>query len=334
MIRIAFCGMGSIARGRHLPELLAEKDAAFQGYYVPSPLKCGDELPPTAVCYPSFDHMLQDPAVDAVVITSPNTFHASQSIAAMKAGKDVLCEKPMAISMEEGREMLRTAKETGQVLMIAHNLVLEPAFSLAKKYLTDGSLGRVLFFQGLIACEGPEGQDQPFPEKLWFFQKEKAGGGASLDLAVHGAHAISWLLEEPLTPVSHLAAALDKKTSLGAPIEVEDTCLGLFRTPSGIIGTLGASWCCQEGWRSPITLYCQKGVLHLYPNPDTALEIRYADGSVFTQPSIPKSLWPHGSGVMHAFVEAVVQRTDPQYTAQPALDALEAALSLTGSREG
>lgn len=48
----------------------------------------------------------------------------------------------------------------------------------------------------------------------------------------------------------------------------------------------------------------------------------------------PKAFGPHGSGVMHAFVEAVVQRTDPQYTAQPALDALEAALSLTGSREG
>lgn len=325
MIEVAFCGAGDIVQSRHLPELLAEHGVC-RGYYSPHPSP--DAPKQLGMAYPTFDALLADPQVDAVVISSPNVFHASQSIAAMEAGKDVLCEKPMAISQAEGEAMIQTAEKTGRVLMIAHNLVMEPAFELAKEQLRSGSLGRVLFFRGMIGCEGPERKDDPAAEKLWFFQKDKAGGGASLDLAVHGLHAISWLLEEKLLPVAHLSGTLDKKSSLGLPISVEDTCLGLFRTPGGVIGVLTASWCCYEGWRSPIDLYCQKGTLSLYPDPETALRIRYSDGSYFSQPFVPKEHWPHGSGVMHRFLKAVEQRTPPKQTALPALDALAAALSM------
>ena len=182
MITLGFSGIGSIVQNRHLPEALKNPSFSVRGF-------CSHNFEKAArlaylhgaSAYCTLDSMLLDPMISAVVISTPNCFHAPESIAAMKAGKDVLCEKPMAITCQQGEKMIETAHQTGRVLMIAHNLRLEPAIQTARRYLDSGILGKVLSFSASTGNEGPDFNASRPPEDIWFFSQALAGGGVGIE---------------------------------------------------------------------------------------------------------------------------------------------------------
>ncbi len=330
MIRIAFLGCGGIAQGRHVPEAAKNTNVAIAGFYdlVTERAKAlasqyGGKT------YASAEEACKDAQVDAVAVSVINRDHAPLSILALENGKHVLCEKPMAVTMKEAYAMRDAAKAARKILMIGHNLRLEPAFQEAKALLESGSLGKVLSFEMVIGNEGPEPRDIT-PEQLdalWFFRKDAAGMGVMGDIAIHGAETLNWLLDGSVGEMACCSGTLGKHFSNGTPIGVEDTAIYLLRTKGGALGTLSASWCYVDGWTAATTLHCEKGCLKVYGEPGIGVSVTDAEGKIILQQkALPKNEWPHGSGIMHMFVESILKGEEPALSVDAGIAALRIVL--------
>jgi len=138
MFGIGIIGCGRIAQVRHIPEYAANPDAKLVGFFNPSRER-SEEMSKQygGKVYASVEEMLADPEIHAVSVCSTNAAHAQQTIAALNAGKHVLCEKPMAATVEDCEAMVKAAEENGKYLMIAQNQRLEKAHATAKKLIRE-----------------------------------------------------------------------------------------------------------------------------------------------------------------------------------------------------
>ena len=122
------------------------------------------------------------PDIDVVDICTPNNVHAEIAIAAAKAGKHIICEKPLARTVEEARAMTDAAKAAGIIHMVAFNYRRTPAVALAKKFIDEGRIGRILNFRGTYLQDWSADENGPLS---WRFQKKIAGSGAVGDIGTH-----------------------------------------------------------------------------------------------------------------------------------------------------
>ena len=138
MLRVGVIGCGSIAKQRHGYEYFHNSDVEIRGFYdlIPERAQALVDLYGGKV-YAGVDELLADSEIDAVSVCMANAFHAEISIKALKAGKHVLCEKPMAVSLEECEAMAAAARKSGKRLMIGHNQRLAPAHKKAKEILAS-----------------------------------------------------------------------------------------------------------------------------------------------------------------------------------------------------
>jgi predicted dehydrogenase len=153
--------------------------------------------------------MIQDPDLDAVIVAATNTTHAEMTIAALEAGKHVLCEKPMATSLKDAQRMIEAAEQSNKQLMIAHNQRLEPAHQKAKEILQSRKLGKILTFSSTFGHPGSEdwaidGAD------TWFYRKEITGLGVLGDLAIHKLDLLRWLLDDDYTEAAAFMDTISK----------------------------------------------------------------------------------------------------------------------------
>lgn len=153
--------------------------------------------------------------VDAVSVCVANAYHASTAIAALKAGKHVLCEKPMAMNEADCLEMVETARKMGRFLMIGQNQRLAKAHVKAKEILDSGRLGRIITFQTQFCHPGPEGWTGS--KNSWFFDKKIAAFGAMADLGVHKTDLIVYLTGQKIVRTSAVLATLDKNSPMAPP---------------------------------------------------------------------------------------------------------------------
>ena len=139
--------------------------------------------------YPEIDELLADPRIDMVDICLTNEWHADVTIRALKAGKHVLCEKPITTKTADAERMVRTARDCGKLLMIAHVLPFFPEYQFAYKAVTSGKYGRLRggFFKRIIS------------DPLWLtdFYNPNTTGGPMYDLHVHDAHFIRLIAGMP-----------------------------------------------------------------------------------------------------------------------------------------
>jgi len=128
-----------------------------------------------------------------VDIATPNNLHAEAAIAAAQAGKHIICEKPLARTSQEAKAMYEAAKGAGIVHMVAFNYRRAPAVALAKKYIEEGAIGRILSFRGTYLQDWSADPDSPLS---WRFQKSIAGSGALGDIATHAIDMARYLVGE------------------------------------------------------------------------------------------------------------------------------------------
>ena len=154
---IGIIGCGKISQVRHIPEYAANPEARIVGFFDMN-LERAAQLARQydARSYSTLEELLADSEIEAVSVCVANHAHASVTLAALRAGKDVLCEKPMAISMEECEEMVRVADECGRILMIGQNQRLAKAHVVARKLIQDGWIGCPLTFRTCFGHSGPE----------------------------------------------------------------------------------------------------------------------------------------------------------------------------------
>ncbi|GAH40145.1 unnamed protein product, partial [marine sediment metagenome] len=130
----------------------------------------------------SWEKIVQRQDIGLVDINTPNSTHREIAVAAAKAGKHILCEKPLAVSLAEAEEMLKAAKETGVKHMVCFNYRKIPAVGLAKKLIEEGSLGKIYHFRAQYLQDWIT--DPEFP-LIWRLKKEEAGTGAHGDINSH-----------------------------------------------------------------------------------------------------------------------------------------------------
>ena len=238
MIKIGILGCGKIAQVRHIPEYAANPDCQLVGFYNPTKSRAEDMAAKYGgLVYDTAEELLANPEIDAVSVCAANYAHAELAIQAMKAGKHVLCEKPMAITLSDCEEMVRVSEETGKFLMIGQNQRLTRAHMLAKQLLADGLIGRVITFRTSFGHGGPETWAIKPGKDTWFFDKSKAAMGAMADLGIHKTDLIQFLLGQKVVRSTARLATLDKRGADEQLIGVDDNAICIFEMADGPLQT-------------------------------------------------------------------------------------------------
>ena len=168
------------------PKRLAGDWRSIKGNFGPQ----GEQMDLSGVArYPELEEMFADPSVDMIDVCLPPSLHAETVIKALKAGKHVLCEKPIALRANDAKQMVRTARQAGKMLMIAHVLPFVPEYQFAYRAITGGKYGKLLggHFNRVIS------------DPLWLkdFYDPNGCGGPMVDLHIHDAHFIRLLFGMP-----------------------------------------------------------------------------------------------------------------------------------------
>lgn len=174
-----------------------------------------------AQCGTDLAAALSDPAVDAVYISSTNEKHHAQAMAAIAAGKHVLCEKPLATRIADAQDMVQAAAKAGLIFATNHHLRCAGSIRAIRDLIAAGEVGRVLSLRIFHAVE------LPVHLRGWRLDNPAAGGGVIADITVHNADTARFLLgEDPVAVVAQMAA-----TGLGKG--VEDSAMSVWEMPSG-----------------------------------------------------------------------------------------------------
>jgi predicted dehydrogenase len=257
------------------------------------------------------------PDIDVVDICTPNNVHAEIAIAAAKAGKHIICEKPLARTVEEARAMAAAVRDAGVVHMVAFNYRRTPAVALAKRYIDEGRIGRILNFRGTYLQDWSADPDGPLS---WRFQKRIAGSGSTGDIGTHVVDLAHYLVgpiaqvnamtttynkTRPLQQggVDKLGAAEKSRDAERGEVDVDDELLSLLKFENGAIGSLEATRNAY-GRNNFITLeiHGTKGSIHFNYERRDELQVMFADDpadargfrTVYTGPAHPNghALWP------------------------------------------
>ncbi|MGE6665630.1 Gfo/Idh/MocA family protein [Paenibacillus xylanexedens] len=323
-IKVAVFGCGAIAERRHIPEYAANENVELVAFADPV-VERAEKMAETygGKAYSSYEELLANETVDAVSVCTPNYLHAPMAIAAANAGKHVLVEKPMAVSTEEGEQMIEAAKKNGVYLMVGHNQRLMPPHVKAKEILDSGKLGRVLNFRTSFGHPGPEGWSVDGAES-WFFRKEEAIMGAMGDLGVHKSDFIRYLLNDEVSEVAGFISTLHKE---GTKVDDNATCL--LRMKSGAIGTLVASWTQYRAGDNSTVLWCENGVMKIGTVEGDEVIVELTNGTVETYKvgAMATNEKQVPSGVIDAFVESIVTQTPPAISGEEGLRSLQVILA-------
>ena len=179
----------------------------------------------------SWEEVVRWPGVDAIAVCTPPHLHAPVSIAAMKEGKHVLCEKPLGRTAQEAQAMVMVAAETGLKLKCGCNLRYHPAIVQAKQWLREGRIGSPLFLRCRYGIAG-----RPGSEKEWRAKGEISGGGELMDQGFHLLDLCRWFLGDFAEVFAFLA------TNFWPIAPLEDNAFLLLRTPQAQVASLHVSW--------------------------------------------------------------------------------------------
>ena len=271
-----------------------------------------------ARAYQNIDDLLADPEVDAVYISTTNELHHEQVLAAAAAGKHVLCEKPLALNIEDASKMVAACEEAGVVMGTNHHLRNAATHQAIRAQIESGVIGDVVAMRIFHAVHLPENL------QTWRINKPQAGGGVILDIVVHDADTVRFILgEDPIDVMAY-----EQHAGMGESIE--DGSMVMMRMPSGAL--------------------VQSHESFVVPFAGTGLEVHGTKGSIFakgvmTQQSIgdielvteqgreaipvtPHNLYEHS---LKKFGAAVQGEGAPAVTGEDGIKSLAIALAVSRS---
>jgi predicted dehydrogenase len=254
-------GIGDIARKRVIPAILADPRSALTGFVTRDGSKA--EAYPGTKAWPTLEAVLASgEKIDAVYIASPVVFHAQQAIAALGAGKHVLCEKPVAMSYAEAASIVEAARASHKLFGVAYYRRLYPKLWRAKELIVTGAIGKPLFAEGIyhgwLESE----------ERGWLRDPAMAGGGPLYDVASHRIDAMNFLFGKPERATGLRSNALHD-------LKVEDSATVLIGYAGGIHSVVDARWNSRVA-RDEFRIIGTEGALEL--TPLNGPEIRWPGG--------------------------------------------------------
>jgi predicted dehydrogenase len=219
--------------------------------------------------FADYRKMLAADVVDAVSVCTPNNTHLPITLAALRAGKHVLCEKPIAVNGLQARRMVEAAKKAKRILMTAQSMRYGGSSQVLKQLAGSGRFGRLYYGKGMLLRRTgiPKG---------WFQDVKQSGGGPLIDIGVHVLDLLWWLMGTP-KPVSAYGVTFDLLGTTGqgkgdwgvnyspGKFSVEDLAAGLIRFESGQAISLDASWAAHTDDNYLVRLFGTKGGAQLTP---------------------------------------------------------------------
>ena len=252
--------------------------------------------------FSDYKDILDRDDIDAVIISTPNRFHAPFAIEFMKHGKDVFVEKPMAMNAEEAALIEKTSGETGKLVMVGHMWRFDEEVNLLKRAVDSGKLGKIIKTKGYGIHEnwGPAG---------WFTKKELAGGGALADMGVHAIDTVRYMMGDP-KPVEVYA----KIGTYYGDYDVDDSGIIMITWDNGATSVIESGWWQphMDGPEASTGMFGTKGYASLFPTkmklkiegttgefiPEAPEKTEHCDQTIF-------------DGQMAHFVECIKTRKQP-----------------------
>lgn len=257
-LKIGFIGCGGIANGKHFPGMAQQSEfvdmVAFCDLIPERAEKAAKEYgTPDAKTYTDYHDLLADASIDAVHVLTPNVAHCEISVAALEAGKHVLCEKPMAATEADAKKMLEARDRTGKMLTIGYQYRHFPVNQVAKSVCEAGLLGDIYYAEATYL------RYRGVPTWGVFTDKSKQGGGPLIDIGTHALDLTLFLMQNYEveyvvgTSFEKLGRLLnpDEQGQVygGNPVpwdnktfEVEDSAFGHIKMKNGAVINLKASW--------------------------------------------------------------------------------------------
>jgi predicted dehydrogenase len=280
--------------------------------------------------YSDYNALLADAEIDAVDIALPHHLHRDAIVAAAEAGKHLMTEKPLCLTLDEAADIAKAVKEGGITMMAAHNQLFMPPMMRAKQMLLQGDLGRIYMIQS-IDCfinqrslsqdKSTWGQPAEFAATGWRNDPAKIGGGELIDTGYHPTYRLLFLAGARPTEVMAML------NTYRLPLEREDTADVLVKFENGVIGQIITSWA-MPGPGSGETIFTVNGERgRLWAEPDKL----YYQPNGFTTPSVldfsgrmPASTF--AAEIVH-FVDAIEGGFVPLHSVAEATEVLQIILA-------
>jgi len=249
-LKVGIIGCGGIANGKHLPslhELDTVEITAFcdivEARAIQAKKQYGTKV---AKVYTDYEELLQDESLDVVHVCTPNKSHAVITVAALEAGKHVMCEKPMAKTTAEAKAMVSAAKRTGKKLTIGYQNRFRPDSQYLYEACQNNELGEIYFAKAHAI------RRRAVPTWGVFLNKEEQGGGPLIDIGTHALDLTLWLMDNyrPKYVVGNsyhqLSAQEQAANAFGSwdpqQFKVEDSAFGFITMENGATIMLESSW--------------------------------------------------------------------------------------------
>lgn len=221
-------GIGDITRKRVIPAIQGESRSVLRGFVTRDARKA--EAYAGTRAWASVEEALEsDQQMDAVYVASPVAMHAQQVIAALRAGKHVLCEKPVAMNFAEANSMVEEAGRAGKLFCVAYYRRFYPKLVRAKELIARGAIGQPVFAEGIyhgwLESE----------ERAWLRDPKMAGGGPLFDVASHRIDALNFLFGKPERATGMRSNALHD-------LQVEDSATAVIAYAGGMHAVVDARW--------------------------------------------------------------------------------------------
>jgi 1,5-anhydro-D-fructose reductase (1,5-anhydro-D-mannitol-forming) len=304
----AIVGVGDIVRKRAGAAILQQPDSVLHACVEIDTDARRAEIEALApkVVYTHMEQLLADPAVDAVYIATPVHLHAVQAMAALRAGKDVLVEKPMALDATEAAEVCRVAQQTGRRLAVAYFRRFWPRFQLVKDMLERGEFGQVVLIR-VASHTWYAGRPGGWREK-----PELSGGGVLSDVACHKFDLLAWWFGMPRRVIA-------RAETLTHPYAAEDSAVTLMTFANGAQLTGSFHWN-SKTWTDEIHIVGTeaKAVFHPCDGDEVAITVgRDTERRLLPPPD--NQHYP----LVDDFARAVVEQRSPRFTGEDGLPATQ-----------
>ena len=277
-VNVALIGAGYIA-DYHARGLQSQSDVEIVSV-VGLPLEAAEEFAKKyeiKEATSSVEDLYKREDIDAVIIGTPNKFHAPFAIDFLNNGKDVFLEKPMAMNSEEGISVMDASEKNNQLVMVGHMWRFDHEADFIKDLVSSGKIGKIIKTKGYGIHEnwGPEG---------WFTQKELAGGGALADMGVHAIDTVRYILGDPRPKEVYAKIG----THYGN-YDVDDSGIVMITWDNGTTSIIESGWWQphMDGPEASTQIFGTKGYASLFPT-----QLKFSDkakAEEFTLPQVNKT---------------------------------------------
>lgn len=210
-----------------------------------------------------YREMLREPDIELVTLATPNFLHCAMAIDCAAAGKHMVCEKPLAMTLEEGEEMVQVAKRHGVLLLYAEELFFTPKYVKAKEMADAGAFGKIYLVK--------QSEKHFGPHSAWFWDVEHSGGGVFMDMGCHGIAFCYWFLGRPA--IQSIYCQMGTYVH-GEKTRGEDNSHCLIEFANGAVGLVEDSWARRGGMDDRIEVYGEGGVTYANLHMGNAVNTR------------------------------------------------------------